>query len=199
MSPNEPTNDFKKLIEDRPIRIAILDIETSGLDADFGYVMCACLKRVNEKNLRGKTTTIRIDDPKNPDQFNDKWVVKKLIDEMNRYDLIVHWYGSRFDIPFINTRALLHKLRPPVKNFRRDLCFVARGIGKLKNNRLATWGRFLFGKSGKTFLSPQVWLQAMRNNKESLDYVVYHCEKDVLETERIYKKFMPMMGKLKRR
>lgn len=183
----------------RGLKIGILDIEASALDAQYGYLICACIKTVNPDNLKGPTYTVRIDDPRNPDKFDDKWAVRELVKEMNTYDLLVHWYGSMYDIPFINTRALKHRIKPPVRNFRRDLCFVARGSGKLKNNRLATWGSFLFGKSGKTFLDFSVWLQAMRGDKKAIDYIVDHCQKDVLETERIYKEFMPLLGKLRRR
>jgi uncharacterized protein YprB with RNaseH-like and TPR domain len=194
-------NDFVKLQQDRsgPIKIGILDIETSNLQADIGYIMAVCVKEVNPNNLKGRTYTIRIDDKRNPDPFCDKWVIEQLVQLMNEFDLIITWYGSCFDIPFINSRALFHKIMPPVKNFRRDLCFVARGIGKLRNNKLVTWGNFLFGKSGKTSLQFDVWLRAMRGDKQALDYIVLHCQKDVLETEKINKKFIPLLGKLKKR
>ena len=180
-------------------KICILDIETSALDAQYGYMISACVKTVNENNLQGETWSVRIDDKCNPDKLSDEWVVKQLIKKMDEHDLVITWYGSRFDIPFINTRAMYHKLKVPRKEFRRDLCFVARGIGKLKNNRLATWGKFLFGKSGKTFLDYSIWLSAMRNERKAIDYIVYHCQKDVLETEKIYKRFIPLLGKLRRR
>lgn len=187
-------DDFKKCK-----KIGILDIECSALDAQYGYMISACIKQVNEKNLKGPTFSVRIDDKRNPDPKSDKWVVQELIKKMNTYDLIITWYGSQYDIPFINTRALKHRIAPPHKNFRRDLCFVARGVGKLKNNRLATWGSFLFGKSGKTFLDFSVWLSAIRGDKKAIDYIVEHCEKDVLETEKIYKVFGPLLGKLRKR
>ena len=117
---------------------------------------------------------------------------------MNKYDLIITWYGSRFDIPFINTKALEKRLKTPVKKYRRDLCFIARGNFLLKNNKLATWGRFLFGKSGKSMLKWKIWQRAIRGDMEALGYIVDHCIKDVAETERIYKRFMPVMGKLRK-
>ncbi len=204
-------NDFDKIITEhymkglevlkrqRKIRIGVLDIETTDLNPMMGDVLCTCIKEVNPHNLRGKIHTVRIDDKRNPKKMDEKWVIKESIKLMNSFDCLVHWYGSRFDIPYINTKALGYGLKPPAKNFRRDLCFIARGIGKLPNNRLATWGRFLFGKSGKTFLDPDIWKAARKGNKKAIKYIVTHCEKDVIETERIYKLFMPTMGKLKRR
>lgn len=104
------------------------------------------------------------------------------------------WYSSRFDFPFLNTRALGHHLMPPVKKFRRDLCLSARSFGKLKNNRLATWDRYLNGKTEKTFLEWSTWLRAMRGDTKALDYITHHCVKDVLITEKVYKRVMPLLS-----
>lgn len=189
-------NDLK-----RGLRIGVLDIESTDLNAEDGRILCACIKTVLPGNLGGETFVTQVS-PKDftvKDGWNDKRVVKELVKAMDSYDLILTWYGSQFDIPFINTRATFHRIKVPTKNFRRDLCFVARGSFKLKNNRLATWGGFLFGKSGKTKLKWALWLRAMRGCMESVKYIVDHCEKDVLETERIYKRFLPVLGKLKKR
>ena len=192
-------NDFDKKVEGEPIKIGVLDIETSDLKANRGYIICACVKEVNKKNLKGKTLTFRLDDYVEPAFEDDGDLIADLVSCIDEYDLILTWYGSRFDIPFVNTRALFHNIKVPQRNFRRDLCFNARGSFCLSNNKLVTWGNFLFGKSGKTTLEFKIWRSAMRGEKWAIDYIVTHCEKDVLETEKIYKKFMPTMGKLRRR
>ena len=185
---------------EKGLRVGILDIESTDLNAEDGRMLCACIKEVKKDDLSGPVFTfaVREKDYSVEKGWNDKRAVKELIKEMDKFDLILTWYGSRFDIPFINTRALFHKIKTPDKNYRRDLCFVARGVGKLKSNRLATWGRFLFGKSGKSFLQWSLWQRAMRGHLPSLYYIITHCEKDVIETEKIYKRFMPLLGKLKR-
>jgi len=197
-------NDF-----DKCHKIGILDIEASALDAQYGYLLAACIKTVNKDNLLGPTYSVRIDDPRNPIKQNkplslsqiiaqDKWVVESLVTEMNKYDLLMTWYGSSYDFPFINTRALKHNILPPNKNYRRDLYYCARGFGRLKSNKLVSWGSFLFGKSGKTFLNWSVWIGAMRGHRWALNYIEAHCKADVLETEKIYKRFIPLLGKLRR-
>lgn len=177
------------------ISIGVLDIESSGLNADFGYVFCVCIYDPINKVIH----TFRIDDPRNPDPKSDRWVIREAIKCMNKFDLLVGWYSSRFDFPFINTRAMKHRIKPPVKNFRRDLWMTSRAYLKLRNNRLFTVGQFLFGVSGKNALNPTIWNGAIRGEKPALDYVVGHCERDVVETAKVYKRLLPLISKRLRR
>lgn len=188
-------NDFER----NDLKIATWDIETLDLSAEWAYVVCASVKECNPKNLSGRIYTFRIDDyDYKKDQ--DKGLVKDLINCLNTFDLTAGWFSSRFDTPFINTRALKHGLMPPLKKFRRDLCLCARGFGKLNSNRLANWDRWLFGKATKTSLTLSAKLGAIRGEKWAIDYYVDHCEKDVFSTERIYKKFANanLLGKLRK-
>lgn len=193
-------NDLTKMVDGRPIRAAAFDIESTALEAGNGYMLCACIKEIRPDNLNGKTHTFRIDDyAGGRAKFSDKDLVADVNKCLDSFDLIVGWYSSRFDFPFVNTRSLKHRIMPPRKNYRRDLCLCARSFGKLRNNRLATWDKYLHdGKTEKTFLDFDVWIQAMRGDKKSLNYIVTHCEADVLVTEKVYKRVMPLLGKLRR-
>lgn len=189
-------NDFKRQVVDevtkklRPIKIGIFDIESTGLEAYFDSVLCACIIEPN-----GKLKTIRLN-PRIGDE--DKSLVRNIIRELNTYDLLVGWYSSGFDFKFLNTRALIHNLKPPDRNYRRDLCFVSRGNLQLRNNKLATVNQSLFGNSSKTFIYPKARRAAMRGEKWAIDFYVNHCRADVRDTLRTYKKFMPLLGKLKK-
>lgn len=173
------------------LKVAVWDIESTGLNADYGYVLCVSFLDIHTN----KTVTVRIDDPRNPDKNSDKWVLKEAIKIMNSFDLLVGWYSCRFDHPFINTRALKHRLKLPQRNYRRDLWFTSRGQLKLRSNRLAVVGDFLFGKTKKNAITPKFWNGAIRGEKAALDYVVHHCELDLQETLRVYKRFLPMLSK----
>ena len=191
-------NDFDVLGPDKkPLKIATFDIESLDLSAEWAYMVCACVKEVNRHNLLGKTHTFRIDNY-DYEKEQDKSLLKDLVKCLDSFDLILGWYSSRFDFPFTVTRCLKYRLKVPTKNFRRDLCLSARGFGKLNNNRLASWDRWLFGKATKTNLTFERKLGAIRGNKEDIDFYVDHCEKDVFSTERIYKQVMPVLGKLRR-
>lgn len=173
------------------LRIGVWDIETTGLNADYGYVLCVCVLDPATK----KIYTVRIDDPKNPDPTSDKWVVQEAIKLMDSFDLLVGWYTCRFDFPFINSRAAKHKLKFPDRNFRRDLWFTSRGQLKLRSNRLAVVEQFLFGKTTKNAITPEIWNGAIRGTKKALDYVVHHCHLDLGATLRVYKRFIPLISR----
>ena len=179
------------------LRVATFDIETLDLSAEWAYMVCACVKEVNKNDLKGKTHVFRIDNYDYKKDM-DRGLLSDLCKSLNSFDLIIGWYSSRFDFPFTNTRCLKYRIPTPEKKFRRDLCLSARGFGKLNNNRLATWDRWLFGKATKTPLAFEMKLGAIRGEKWAIDKYVDHCERDVFSTERIYKVQMPLLGKLRK-
>lgn len=190
---NQSVDDLHK-----GLKLATWDIESTGLNADFGYVLCVCVYDVQTRQVR----TVRIDDPRNPDPNSDKWVVDEAIKLLNEYELLVGWYSSKFDRNFLNSRAVMHNLRPNRRTgtfftteYWRDLWYTSKFRLKLRSNRLAVVSDFLFGKTIKNAITPDVWNGAIRGEKKALDYVVHHCELDVKETFRVYKRLMPLISK----
>lgn len=181
-------------------RVGILDIETVGFDAKWDYILCACVKQVNKDNSRGPVETVSILDVKNTHGlFNDKWVVDQTTKMCDKYDLLIGWNSSRFDFPFINTRALIHKQPIPKREFRRDIMFNSRGSLRFKSNSLKNVGEGLFGVSGKKYLDWGYWVRAKQGHVASIKAIVEHCIADVAETEKVYKTMTPLFGKLRRR
>jgi len=85
-------------------KIGFLDIETTNLNANFGVILCWSIKPLNQEVV---SDILSPKDFKSADEFYiDKRVVKSLIQEMMKYDRLVTHYGTRFDIPFIRSRAL---------------------------------------------------------------------------------------------
>lgn len=181
---DQTVDDFKK-----GLKMAVWDIESTGLRADYGYILCVGVL----DGITGKKHMIRIDDPRNPDKKSDKWVVKEAIKVLNSYNLIVGWYTEKFDVPFINSRAIFHGLPPLIKEYRRDLWYTSKFKLKLRSNRLAVVGQFLFGKTLKDAITPDFFTGAIRGEKKSLNYVASHCLKDLQETLRIYKRLLPLI------
>ena len=188
-------NDLDRYKDGNKLRIAIWDIETTGLNADYGYILCVGILNF----VTGKIDLIRIDDKENPDKTSDKWVIQKAIKILNSFDLLVGWYTIRFDHPFLDTRAAKYGLEFQKRNFRRDLWFTSRNRLKLRSNRLGIVGQFLFKQTLKDSITPEVWNGAIRGDKKALNYVANHCRKDLKETERVYRRFMPLFpDKLRR-
>ena len=84
------------------MRIGFFDIEASNLSANYGMLLTACIKPLGENHI---TKIVKQTSTK-----EDKLAVKQTIKALNEYDMIVTWYGVRYDVPFIKTRALLKKI-----------------------------------------------------------------------------------------
>jgi len=119
--------------KDKPEKVGYLDIETSSLKANFGIMISYCIKpQGSRKILKGLITA--------KDMANgnmDKRIVAQCIDDMRKFDRIVGHYSSRFDIPFIRTRAIIHKLKFPVYGeiVQTDTWRMARNLLALSSNR----------------------------------------------------------------
>lgn len=168
-------------------RIGFLDIETSNLQADFGIILTYCIKdSKSSKIFRGVLTREDIDQAK-PGQEDAK-VVRKLIQDMKGFDRLVTYYGARFDIPFIRTRAMACKI--PFPRFgtlvHSDLYFTVKSRFRLSSNRLDTACRCILGKTEKTRINGAFWRAGTRGDPKSLRHILFHNEKDVLDLERLW-------------
>lgn len=172
------------------LKIVVFDIETTDLDAHFGQVVCCTFKPYGKKMF-----TLRIDDKRNPNPKSDKWLVKEILSTISQYDVVVTWNGQLFDKRFLNTRSLLLGLKKPFPSIKhRDLCLIARAKFRVMGNRLSTWSERLRGYSNKTKINPELKRALIRLEKKALNFVVKHCEIDVLETELNYIDFGPYLS-----
>ena len=180
----------------RKWRIVTFDIETTGLNADYSHMICCVIKEYN-----GSSFTYRIDNPKYGDKFNDKKLVEDVVNKLNQYDVIVSWNGTMFDKTYINTRLLINRSKVLLTpKYNRDLIFPARFKFRLASRRLKYVGQVVLGKTNKTFTTPFVWGALVRGEEWAIDFMVEHCRKDVLDTERLYKRFLPFLSEnLKRK
>ena len=94
-----------------PSRTLYLDIETTGTSPQDGEVTVVGLHRNGEtiSLVRGENLTS-----------------DRLQAELDQCDLLVTFFGSSFDVPYL--RAKFPRLRFPLPHF--DLCFAARRVGR---------------------------------------------------------------------
>lgn len=175
--------------DQEPERVGFLDIESSNLDADFGQMLSWCIKpsdsKVIEHGLINKKDIF-----KSPAGHADQRIVRDLIKTLPTYDKVVTWYGARFDLPFIRTRAMTNRIEFPTYGslVHKDLWFTCRGKFKLSSNRLENACRVLLGATQKTKIDPKNWHGALRGDAKSLAYILDHNKKDVLDLEKLYNK-----------
>lgn len=121
---------------------------------------------------------------------DEKRLVASLLRALKRLDRVYTWYGTRFDIPMIRTRALFHGLEFPeyMSLFHTDLYYVARGRLLLSSNRLANVQQFLRLPDEKTPLEPEIWQRAAFGDKKAIAYIHTHNIQDVIVLEQAHER-----------
>tara|TARA_R110002020_G_scaffold58750_5_gene161000 strand:+ start:9694 stop:10422 length:729 start_codon:yes stop_codon:yes gene_type:complete len=165
--------------------IGYLDIETTGLKANVDIMLSWAIK------TRDKDEVV-FDVIKKSEVFNgtyDYRLVTNLCKALKKYDLILTYYGTGFDVPFMRTRALDHGIQFPKfrKMSHKDIYYLVRSKLQLTRSSLKVATQFL-GIDGKTNLDPRVWRDARYGNKDALKYVLDHNVADVEILEDLHKK-----------
>jgi uncharacterized protein YprB with RNaseH-like and TPR domain/predicted RNA-binding Zn-ribbon protein involved in translation (DUF1610 family) len=170
-------------------RVIVWDIEATDLAANHGVILCICAKVAGQKTMHkwrlDSYTGDVVDDA-------ERCLIAEASEFLDSADLHVTHYGSKFDVPFVNTRALYHALPSLAPVPHVDTWRVARYQMKLNNNRLQTVTEF-FGGADKTRLDGINAMKAFAGNKRAMDDIVKHCEIDVEVLENAYFKMRPVI------
>jgi uncharacterized protein YprB with RNaseH-like and TPR domain len=170
---------------DTTAKILIWDIEASNLSADFGILLAFGYKWLGDA---AATVWTLADYPRyKRDRTDDQQLVTAAYDVLARADMWVTYYGTNFDIKFMNARLLYHQhaVLPPIPHV--DVYYQAKKL-KLHSYRLGNVGEFLNLSVEKTPLSGPIWIRAIAGNKDALAYVREHCLKDVELLDQAYQR-----------
>ena len=173
------------------MKITAWDIEASNLSADFGIVLCCGFKNVGE----GKPVVFNILDYAGKDLIaQERNLLKDISTRLLESDAWLTHYGTWYDIPFVNSRLLYHKLPILPANFSHmDTWKISRNRLKLRNNRLKTISEFMGTEEEKNAIKPEQWIRALGGHRSSMDYIVEHCRRDVLVLEETYIRLRPLV------
>lgn len=166
-------------------KIGYFDIETGGLNANFDYMLTYVIKTRDENEyFSGIIKQSDIQSYK-----LDKVLLKKLIKDLLRYDIIVTYYGTRFDIPFVRSRALSYGLDFPVFGLvkHKDVYYMVKRKMRLHRSSLDSACAFLNIK-GKNHIKGNLWMKAKLGDEKTLEYVYNHNVKDVQILEKLHKR-----------
>lgn len=181
------------------MKTAFLDIETTNLNATkgLGFILCASMKLLGARPIH----TVRIDkSPKyRQNLYNDTYVVDGIAAWLQKEDpdIVVHFNGDRFDIPYIQTRLLGAGKRPLPPARYIDHWKTGRYNLRLHSLSMDAMGIHLGVQHRKTRFDPIVWQSAAYGSKPDLDKIVRHCEADILVLEEIHQRVAPLLRKLK--
>jgi len=183
------TRTFPDVITFEP---AYFDLETTNLKANFGRILCASVA-----DMFGNVRTFRIDEAPyaRARRRDDIALCVALRDYLEQFDVIMGWYSKMFDVPYLNTRLLIGNERP----LRADIMHVdaiwkaKKGSMALNSARLDTLAKTFRLDVQKTGLDPDIWNDAAEGEKEAMDYVVEHCEADVLVLRKVFHILKPLI------
>jgi uncharacterized protein YprB with RNaseH-like and TPR domain len=167
-------------------KIGFLDIEASNLKANFGIMLSYCIKPLGSDDILFDVMKKR-DFTKG---ILDKRVVTNCIKDMLKFQKLIGHYSSRFDIPFIRTRAIHLGIEFPKYGdiLQIDTWRMAKDLLCLHSNRQDVVAETLCHENIKTRIDPKHWLLALQGDKKALDYILHHNKMDVIQLEQNYLK-----------
>jgi len=175
------------------MKTAVLDIETTGLDAiGSGALLCAVFKPLEKQQI-----VLRADDL-HCVPGDEKRLVIVVNQEIGKYDLIVGHNVERFDLAWMRSRSVFFGLQEANRPFVYDTCKAFRRLGyrTVQNGfgkptaSLKHVVDFFGVEQEKTDILPREWWTAIWRKeierKAAMDNIVKHCCADVRMTERVY-------------
>lgn len=178
--------DTSPLVE----KIGIFDVETTGLKAPWSHMLAWCVKEHNKDIIHSDLVT-----RKEARDKNDKRIIKSAVNEIKKYDRLITWYGTNFDICWTRSRAMYHRIDFPLYRdlYHTDLYYIARNKLAMHSNRLGAVSQFL-GVEAKTHpFTPELWRRAGAGEPEALQEVLTHCKEDVISTDKLFIKLLDHM------
>lgn len=174
------------------VKCLLWDIETYGMNfnADAGFIMVISYKWAGEDTVH----TITRDNPKKWSRklFDDKLICAKFLKVFEEADMHVTWNGTRFDVPFLQTRMLKHRLGylPPVPH--EDGLRTARRTLKMRRSLDNIQKFFELGTKKEDMNLTKVWMPAAMGDPIALKQVIKRCESDVKLLEEAYNLLAPL-------
>jgi uncharacterized protein YprB with RNaseH-like and TPR domain len=171
--------------------LAVYDLETTGLKADFGRLLCGSILSYPS----GKIKTFRIDEGMGGSLNNDGQLAVAIRDEVERHWISGGYFSKGFDVAFLQTRLILNDERKIKSGLHIDPIWFYKGWRgmKFRSSSMATVAKVLGLEEKKMVVSDEVW-QAAHNekigtpaHKEAMDIIVDRCESDVRVTLNIIK------------
>lgn len=164
----------------------------AGYKKNIGYeniikeraIICICYKWEDEKEVSHLTWD---------DNQSDKAMLDAFIKIANEATEMIGHNGDRFDLAWVRTRCLYHKIEMLPSYITIDTLKVARSKFKFNSNKLDYIAKFLgVGKKIKTDFN--LWKNILLNNDEvAMAKMVKYCKMDVIILEKVHKQLATHM------
>ena len=183
------------------MRILLLDIETAPNRGWFwgmwdqniganqveetGYVLCWSAKWLGDKHAEFESI-------QHVKPLSMLKRIHKLLDEA---DVVIHYNGTKFDIPTLNREFIKAGLLPPSPYKQLDLLQVVRRMFRFERNSLGYVSIAL--KIGQKVKHEgfELWVKCMRGDAKAWAKMERYNRGDIRQLERLYKKLRPWIAR----
>lgn len=126
---------------------------------------------------------------------NDKAITKDILKYLDDADFVVAHNGKKFDLPFINARAAIHKLNPPSPYKIIDTLTIAKKEMKFKRNTLSHLAQILDVPLRKLehakYPGFKLWLGCLNQEEQAWEEMRLYNIMDVEVLEQVYLRLRP--------
>ena len=180
-----------------PMKILLLDIESSPNTAhvwglwqqnvsinqlmESSYVLCYAAKWLGEKEVKFDSVH----------QSKPKTMLKGIHGLLNDADAVVHYNGTKFDIPTLNKEFLLHSFNPPSPYRQVDLLRVVRSNFRFPSNKLDYVAQRLNLGKKHEHEGHELWVKCMNGDKDAWKRMEKYNIQDVILLENLYGALRP--------
>lgn len=179
------------------MKILLLDIETApnlchtwglwqqnvGLPqiVKSGYTLCWAAKWLDDDNIFYDSVN----------QSSHKGMLKSIHSLLDEADAVVHYNGTKFDIPTLNKEFIKYGFTPPAPYKQIDLLRTARSQFRFASNKLDYVAQFL-GLGNKTkHRGHELWTQCMQGDADAWEEMETYNINDVVLLEDVYTVLKP--------
>lgn len=179
------------------MKILLLDIETApnlvhvwglwqqnvGLPQIIasGYVMCWAAKWLGTDEVMFDSIF----------HSKPKHMLKRIHALLDEADAVIHYNGTKFDIPTLNKEFLLHGVSPPAPYKQIDLLKVARSQFRFPSNKLDYVAQALGVGSKTKHAGHELWIRCLNKEPEAWKEMEIYNRNDVVILEHVYYKLLP--------
>lgn len=163
-----------------PLKQAVFDLETWGLDRSWGVVMVGSILVFGGGQPKMHTFTLRETEGWGKGvRSNDAELVAKILSVLGECDLLIGHNSRWFDIPYLNSVALKFGM-PRLYKKLIDPVQIARRTYRLGSNSLSSVADFLGLEEKKMPVEVDVWRRALLDDDGGAwDTLKERCESDV--------------------
>ena len=179
------------------MKILYLDIETApnkvycwglwdqniGINQieEVGYTLCFAAKWHGQKKMLFDSLSVS----------SMHAMIKNIHGLLGEADAVVHYNGTKFDIPTLNKEFIQLRLTPPSNYKEIDLLKVARQRFRFPSNKLDYVAQAL-GLGGKVkHKGMELWKGCMENDPPSWKIMERYNKQDVVLLEKVYQRMLP--------